>query len=95
MNLFEQLPFPPREAASVLMLLVWGFVSGWVVMAILLTLAAHARRATAICAIVVGLYLSTRSICWGGVYVSTTCLVGIALLPSGLWPGCYCGACGW
>jgi len=43
MNLLEQLPFPAaREAASVLMLLVWGFGVWWLVMAILLTLAARA-----------------------------------------------------
>ena len=43
MNLLEQLPFPAaREAALVLMLLVWGFGVWWLVMASLLTLAARA-----------------------------------------------------
>jgi C4-dicarboxylate transporter/malic acid transport protein len=43
MNLLEQLPFPAaREAATVLMLLVWGFGVWWLVMASLLTLAARA-----------------------------------------------------
>ena len=43
MNLLEQLPFPAaREAATVLMLLVWGFGVWWLVMAMLLTLAARA-----------------------------------------------------
>jgi C4-dicarboxylate transporter/malic acid transport protein len=43
MNLLEQLPFPAvREGATVLMLLVWGFGVWWLVMAILLTLAARA-----------------------------------------------------
>jgi len=42
MNLLEQLPFPAaREAATVLMLLVWGFGIWWLVMAVLLTLAAR------------------------------------------------------
>lgn len=41
MNLLEQLPYPAaREAATVLMLLVWGFGCWWLVMASLLTLAA-------------------------------------------------------
>ena len=43
MNLLEQLPVPAaREAALVLMLLVWGFGVWWLVMASLLTLAARA-----------------------------------------------------
>jgi C4-dicarboxylate transporter/malic acid transport protein len=43
MNLLEQLPFPAaREAAVVLMLLVWGFGVWWLVMASLLTLSARA-----------------------------------------------------
>ncbi|MBT9523516.1 MAG: C4-dicarboxylate ABC transporter [Dechloromonas sp.] len=44
MNVVEQLPYPAaREAATVLMLLVWGFGVWWLVMATLLTLSA--RRA--------------------------------------------------
>ena len=43
MNLLDQLPFPAaREAATVLMLLLWGFGVWWLVMAMLLTLAARA-----------------------------------------------------
>lgn len=42
MNLLEHLPFPAaREAATVLMLLFWGFGVWWLVMASLLTLAAR------------------------------------------------------
>jgi C4-dicarboxylate transporter/malic acid transport protein len=41
-GLLEQLPFPAaRQAATVLMLLLWGFAVWWLVMAILLTLAAR------------------------------------------------------
>jgi len=44
MNILEQLPYPAaREAATVLMLLVWGFGVWWLIMACLLTLSA--RRA--------------------------------------------------
>ncbi len=43
MNVTEQLPYPAaREAATVLMLLVWGFGVWWLVMASLLTLSARA-----------------------------------------------------
>ena len=43
MNLLEQLPFPAaREAATVLVLLFWGFGVWWGVLASLLTLAARA-----------------------------------------------------
>ncbi|MDD2741311.1 MAG: C4-dicarboxylate ABC transporter [Rhodocyclaceae bacterium] len=43
MSLLQNLPYPAaREAATVLMLLVWGFGVWWIVMASLLTLAAKA-----------------------------------------------------
>ena len=49
MNVVEQLPYPAaREAATVLMLLVWGFGVWWLVMASLLTLSG--RRAITSCA---------------------------------------------
>lgn len=42
MGLLEQLPFPAaRQAAAILMLLLWGFGVWWLVMASLLTLAAR------------------------------------------------------
>ncbi len=43
MNLLEHLPFPAaREVGTVVMLLFWGFGVWWLVMAVLLTLAARA-----------------------------------------------------